>query len=319
MFFYGIDFTSDHFHCAILRMNQKRLFLKWFVWMYACLVGFAAAQSNDPSLQQQLGGVYNVWRNAMIKNDARAWSSVTSKNRQLEVRNRVYSERKAFPQAVFNLPIAPPALAGLKALRAHRKGATATAVYFGNVDFGVGGEPSENVLLLHFVAEAGAWKYDKANFISLQMLPYVRKALKAGDYTYVDQKDFLPSGIAPIMPIPVAPADYVAKVYVFCPGREVKMKVNKISDHRFQDTKAAEVVIGGGKDGVNEVQFATKSLEGSTGKEALAIRVYLLSSVHGTKPLKAFEYQVQEGGAVKPFGSGNFVIDAKVAKQLKGH
>ena len=96
------------------------------------------------------------------------------------------------------------------------------------------------------------------------------------------------------------------------------MKVNKISDHRFQDTKASEVVIGGGKDGINEVQFATKSLEGSTGKEALSIRVYLMSTVPGTKPIKIFEYQVNEGESVKPFGSENFVIDAKMAKTLNG-
>lgn len=302
----------------MLRMIQKRLFLKWFVLAYGCMLGLAVAQSNNPALQNQLGGVYNSWRNAMIQKDARTWSVVTSKNRQLEIRNRAYSERKAFPQAVFAIPAAPPSLAGLKPLRAHRKGSTATAVYFGNVDFGVGGAPSENVLLLHFVAEGGAWKYDTADFVSLQELPDVRKALKSGDYSYVDQKDFQASGVAPVMPISVGPAEYVAKVYVFCPGREVKMKVNKVSDHRFQDTKAAEIVIGGGKSGLNEVQFATKSLEGSTGKEALSIRVYLFSSVQGTKPIKAYEYQIQEGEPVKAYGSGNFVIDAQMSKTLKG-
>ena len=96
------------------------------------------------------------------------------------------------------------------------------------------------------------------------------------------------------------------------------MKVNKISDHRFQDTKVSEVVIGGGRKGLNEVQFATKSLEGSTGKEALSIRVYLMSSVEGTKPLKVYEYQIKEGGIVEPFGSGNFTIDPKVEKIIKG-
>ena len=119
------------------------------------------------------------------------------------------------------------------------------------------------------------------------------------------------------MPIAVGPAKYIAKVYVFCPGREVRVKVNKISDHRFQDTKAAEVVIGGGLKGLNEVQFATKSLEGSTGKEALSVRVYLMSTTAGVKPLKVYEYQVEEGGVVKPFGSKNFVIDESIEKKLK--
>ena len=277
-----------------------------------------SAQEGNPHLQSQLSGVYGKWRTAIINKDVRGWAATTSKNRQLTIRNRIYSERRPFPAAVFQLPAAPPSLENLKNLSAYKKGATATSVYFGKVNFSVGGDPAENLLLLHFVNEGGAWKYDAADFINLLALPDVRKQLKADDLTYVEQKDFLASGVPPQMPIAVGPAKYIAKVYAFCPGREVKMKVNKISDHRFQDTKASEVVIGGGQDGINEVQFATKSLEGSTGKEALSIRVYLMSTVPGTKPIKVFEYQVNEGEPVKPFGSENFVIDAKIAKTLNG-
>ncbi|MFC5050509.1 hypothetical protein ACFPK9_07780 [Rubritalea spongiae] len=273
---------------------------------------------NNPALQQQFDEVYNQWRKSVINGDAAAWSRLTAKNRQLAVRNRIYSEKREFPKAVFELPAAPPSIANLKGLSAHQKGATGTAVYFGKVDFGVGGDPTDNLLLLHFVNDGGRWRYDTADYISLQSLPDVRTQLQQGDLSYVEQKDFQASGVPPQMPIPVKPAQFIAKVYVFCPGRDVRVKVNKISDHHFQDTKAAEVVIGGGKPGSNEVQFATKALEGSTGKEALSIRVYLLSTVAGVKPIKVYEYQVNEGEAVKPFGSGNFEIDAKVVQQLRG-
>lgn len=282
------------------------------------LSSVASAQVNNPQLLQELDDSYNLWRDSVVNQDAKAWGAATAINRQVAIRNRIYSERRQFPQAVFQLPATPPPIKGLKGLSAHRKGATATAVYFGKVNFGISGEPSDNLLLLHFVHETGAWKYDTADFINLLALPKVRKQLQEGDLTYVEQKDFQASGVKPLMPIAVAPAEFVAKVYVFCPGREVKMKVNKISDHRFQDTKVSEVVIGGGRKGLNEVQFATKSLEGSTGKEALSIRVYLMSSVEGTKPLKVYEYQIKEGGIVEPFGSGNFTIDPKVEKIIKG-
>ncbi len=212
----------------------------------------------------------------------------------------------------------PPALDGLKPLSVSAKGATATAVYFGKIDFGVGGNPTENILLLDFINERGRWKYDKAEFIRLTDLQDVRKKIKAGDLTYIKQKDFQPTGIIPKMPIAVRAAKYIAKVYAFCPGREVRMKVNKISDHRFQNTKMSEVVMGGGVDGLNEVQFATKSLEGSTGKEALSIRVYLMSTVPGVKPIKVYEYQVQKNGAVNKFGSANFSIDQAMANKLNG-
>ncbi|MGJ8672271.1 hypothetical protein [Rubritalea sp.] len=287
--------------------------------MVTILVGGGETHAgNNPALQGQLDEVYNQWRQAVIKKDSATWSRLTAKNRQLAVRNRIYSERREFPKAVFDLPAAPPSISSLKGISAHHKGSTATAVYFGKVDFGIGGKPTDNLLLLHFVNDAGRWRYDTADYISLQSLPDVRKQLQTGDLSYVEQKDFQASGVPPQMPIPVGPAQFISKVYVFCPGRDVKVKVNKISDHSFQDTKAAEIVIGGAKTGSNEVQFSTKALEGSTGKEALSIRVYLLSTVQGVKPVKVYEYQVNEGETVKPYGSGNFIIDAKIVKELQG-
>lgn len=298
-------------------MIRKRFFLLVSLFTLALLAGAQASEPSKDALQSQLANSYGKWRTAMVNKDARAWSAATAEHRKLSIKNRINSERRSFPDSVFHLPAAPPSLKNLQSLRAHQSGRTATGVYFGKVDFGVGGVPADNILLLHFVFEKTGWKYDTADFISLAALPKVRVQLKSGDYSYVDQRDFLPSGRVPQMPFAVGPAKYIAKVYVFCPGREVRVKVNKISDHRFQDTKAAEVVIGGGLSGINEVQFSTKSLEGSTGKEALSVRVYLMSTTAGVKPLKVYEYQVKEGGAVKPFGGENFVIDASVEKKLK--
>lgn len=302
----------------MLCMKRGGFFLIVGTLLVALLSAVASAKEGKALLQDQLRDSYETWRMAVVKKDARAWDRSTAQHRKLSIKNRILSERRAFPQAVFELPGAPPSLKNLKPLRAHQSGRTATAVYFGEVDFGVGGKPTENVLLLHFVLENTGWKYDTADFISLQELPDVRRKIRAGDSSFADQKDCRPTGVVPALPIAVGPARYIAKVYVFCPGREVRMKVNRISDHRFQDTKASEVVIGGGVKGLNHVQFATKSLEGSTGKEALSIRVYLMSTVPGVKPLKMYEYQVLEGGAVKQFGNGNFFIDAAVEKRLKG-
>lgn len=283
----------------------------------------ADAQKNqvtvDAKLQAKLEGVYMQWRTAMINKNYNLWAQFTAAHRQIHIKNRILSERKAFPAWVFQVPVSPPPVTGLRALSVSARGAIATAVYFGEVNFGVGGKPTDNILLLNFVNERGQWKYDKAEFIRLTDLKDVRRQIKAGNLTYVSQKDFQPSGVVPKMPIAVRPAKYIAKVYVFCPGREVKMKVNKISDHRFQNTKMSEVVLGGGLDGLNEVQFATKSLEGSTGKEALSIRVYLMSTVVGVKPIKVFEYQVGENGEVKKFGSANFTIDRALVNKLNSN
>ena len=274
----------------------------------------AAAQEN---IRPALETTYSAWREAMIRKDPSIWQRVTAEHRRMEVRNRIVSEKQPFPAAVFNLPAPPPSIQGLKFLEAKRRDATAKASYFGKIDFGVGGEPTENLLVLSFVNGGGAWLYDRADFVNLTALPAVRKELAEGNLKYLNETpEAQPSGQVPITPSEAPRAKYIAKVYVFCPGREVQVQVNKISRHRFANAKEAEIVIGGAVDGPNEVTFTTKKLEGGTGKEALTIRVYLMSEVAGTQPVKAFQYQVPEGEAVKPFGTETFNLDAATAAKL---
>jgi hypothetical protein len=285
----------------------------------AGLAAVAGAAAAEDELGAKLERVYGQWRQAMVTRDAAAWQQLTAEYRRMEVRNRLASEKRPFPAAVFEVPAVPPPLKGLRLVQAKQVGRTARAVWFGKIDFGVGGQPTDNLLLLSFVAEGSAWKYDTADFISLAALPEVRKELAAGDDKYVKEtKDFQPSGVVPAVAAPLPQAKWIAKVYVFCPGRDVQVQVNKISRHRFADTKAAEVVLGGAKEGLNEVQYAVKRLEGSTGKEAMTVRVYVMSETPGVKPVKAFEYQVNEGQKSKDFGSGNFVIDPAMIARLRG-
>jgi hypothetical protein len=105
---------------------------------------------------------------------------------------------------------------------------------------------------------------------------------------------------------------------VFCPGREVEVLVNKVSKHKFINAKEAETVIGGARAGLNEVQYAIRKLDEGTGKEALTIRVYLLSEVAGVKPIKALEYQIEEKGTPAAFGTINFDFNQELFTKLKG-
>jgi hypothetical protein len=285
-------------------------------WIFLILAGVAEAQD---ALRPELESSYNAWRNAMVRKDAAAWSRATAEHRRIEVKNRIVSEKRAFPAGVFELPAPPPTLTGLRFLEAKRNGATAKISYFGKIDFGVGGEPTDNLLVLSFVRGGGGWLYDRADFVNLAALPDVRKELAAGDLKYLrETPEAQPSGVVPPTPLEARPAKYIAKVYVFCPGREVRVQVNKISHHRFANAKEAEIVIGGAVDGPNEVQFSTRKLDGGTGREAMTIRVYLMSQVAGVKPVKALEYQVGEGESVKPFGTETFVVDAAMVARLAG-
>jgi len=113
-------------------------------------------------------------------------------------------------------------------------------------------------------------------------------------------------------------AKYISKVYVFCPGRMVDVTVNRISKHQFGNAKEAELVMGGLKDGKNEVSFSVKGVPGGKGNEAMTIRVYAFSQIEGVKPVKAFEYQVAEGQQVKGSGTMTFDFDAAMAAKILG-
>ncbi len=278
-------------------------------------VGVSAQQDLRPALESS----YNAWRDAIVRKDPAAWARATADHRRIEVKNRILSEKRAFPASLFNLPAPPPAITGLKFLEAKQKGATAKASYFGKIDFGIGGSPTDNLIVLSFIHGSRGWLYNRADFVNLAALPEVRSELAAGNLRYLKETpESQPSGVVPPTPIEARAPKYIAKVYVFCPGREVQVQVNKISRHRFANAKEAEIVIGGALDGLNEVQFSSKKLEGGTDKEAMTIRVYLMSEVVGVKPIKIFEYQVPENGAVKSFGTGNFIVDAATVAKLSG-
>jgi hypothetical protein len=286
-------------------------------WLTAMVVVAGALQAQD--LRPALEKSYQTWRNAMVRKDAAAWRAATAPHRQMEVRNRIVSEKRRFPAAVFDLPAPPPSIDGLRFLEARGKGATAKASYYGRIDFGVGGDPTENLLVLSFVQGRAGWLYDRADFVNLTALPEVRKELAAGNLRYLaETPEASPSGVVPQVPLEARPAKYIAKVYVFCPGREVKVQVNKISKHRFANAKEAEIVIGGALDGPNEVQFAIRKLEGGTGTEAMTIRVYLMSEVEGVEPVKAFEYQVGEGQQPEAAGTKMFQLDSRTVARLLG-
>lgn len=296
---------------------MKHVFL--LLAMLAALLPPGASARTDAELVGHLKKIYQTWRAAMIRKDAVTWRRFTSNTRQIKLRNRILSERRQFPGAVFETPMAPPGIANLKAMSVQVNGPTAKATYFGKVDFGIGGEPTDNLFVISYVREASGWKYHAGEFVKLDALPDVRKELQAGNKEFLKGQDFRPDGKVEKPKVVLKnPAKYIAKAYVFCPGREVRLLVNNLSSHLFQNTKRAEVVIGGARDGRNEVQFAIKSIEGGDPEDPITVRIYLMSEVPGTKPIKALEYQVTDGSQPKSSGTLDFTVDPETAKTLTG-
>lgn len=297
--------------------SMKRLIL-----LFSLLAMVTSAHSQalpDKQLEGHLRQVYGSWRGAMIKKDAATWKRLTSNVRQTNVRNRIWSEKRRFPDAVFDVPGSPPDVSNLKALRVRVKGRTGKAVYFGKVDFGVGGKPTDNLFVISYVQEGTGWKYDGGEFVKLDAIPDVRKQLLAGDLKFVDTVDFQPNGVVPPAPLAIrGPPKYIAKAYVFCPGREVKLLVNKTSSHLFQNTKRSDVVIGGAHDGLNEMQYSIKDIAGGDPKAPITLRIYLMSEVQGTQPTKAVQYQIEDESKPKASDTLRFNVTPEMGRKLIG-
>jgi len=95
----------------------------------------------------------------------------------------------------------------------------------------------------------------------------------------------------------------------------VRAQVNRISKHRFQDTQQSEVVIGGARDGANELWYSIRNLPGYKGNEPVTVRIYLMSQVPGVKPVKVYHYQTKEGE--KPKSQASVIFDVSPADGAK--
>jgi len=280
------------------------------------LTGLLPAQDD---LKPVLENAYGQWRTAMVSKNSHAWKKATTLHRQMEVKNRILSEKKRFPAALFELPGTPPSIKKLQFLTIFRNGPTANAFYYGKIDFGVGEIKQNNLLIISFTGGGTGWRYDTMNFVNLASLKEVSDELKAGDLSYLkNTPEFKPSGKIPPAPAEIQEPEFIAKIYVFCPGRLIQVQINGVSRHEFANNKDAELIIGGARKGQNLVQFSAKALPGSTGKEVLAVRVYLMSQVNGVKPVKIYEYLAKEGEPVKAFERGAFSVDPQTAAVLNG-
>ena len=284
--------------------------------LFLILTGISPAQD---ILRPDLENCYRSWRQSILSKNAVVWAKVTAPHRRAEVKNRILSEKKAFPAAVFDLPGDPPAIEGLKFLALKRKGPTASLYYFGQIDFGNGAKADRSLLILHFVGADRSWFYDHAKFENLVALPDVQQELEQGKINYLDETPALhPKGEIPPIPAEVREAEFIAKLYVYCPGREVRAQVNGLSQHHAINDKVAELVIGGAKSGSNTVQFTVQDMPEATEREDLAVRVYVFSQVEDVKPIKAYEFLLKPGENAKGFTKGSFVINPAMIDSLMG-
>lgn len=275
----------------------------------ALVLSVAPAKADTEPTQSVLESVYYTWRQSMMRADYDLWRRTTAMFRQRMVRNQAVSEKKPFPQTLFALEMRPPSLSGLKCVGIRTVGNTAAVTYYGKVDFGVGGQPTDNAFVLLFVKENGEWKYDTARFFNLGKLPDVKRRLARGDTKILDEQDgFHPLGKVPSTP-PLCPKpQYIAKLFIDCPGRKVVANVNNMSFHTFENTREAVLISGGLKGGQNTINYQVEDLP-DVPKGHFTVSVFIMPEVVGNMPGRAFHYYAKPDQ--EPTG-GDFLMNVNL-------
>ncbi len=272
------------------------------------IVSFAA--DSPAGLQGSLERVYGEWRKAMLSRNYPAWKKVTAYARQIETRNVVTSKKKAFPKALFDLPMRPPATKGLRPLQVLTKGPTAVAIYYGRADFGIGGRVPNSMMLLKFLKEGHQWKFYTLTLMN-QLPKEVHADIAANRLGFLKEAEFQPSGRAPKIQKPCPKPDYITDVHIISLGFDTKVTINGISEHETYDDYGTQLVIGGLRRGKNTVTVQAKPLgKPASGRKDLKVSVHIKTGDLKNPAIQMLEFKPDPKKG--PFTySGTIIADPK--------
>ena len=245
----------------------------------------STARADEEALRVKLDKIYLDWRGALLAKSLDAWTRSTTLYRQMVTRNLIISQGQCFPDAIFDLPMTPPEILKLKLLEVEAVGPTAHLIYFGKVDLGLGISPDKipnNLLVLKFFNENGAWKFDSTKFINLNSSPDIREACQRGNPEFIKHPPFNPPGVLPAIPKPCAKPEKVAALRVEAMGYEVTAHINGYDYPTVIDNAEQQVIIGGLARGDNDLRLDIKALPVPPGEE----RVLNVQAVMGTRDPK---------------------------------
>ncbi len=267
--------------------------------------GVGLPVASDPSLRPTLEAIYHSWRSAMAAENIPAWEKVTALSRQMEIRNRIVSQKLPFPEALLEDPVQAPSLNGLIALGVFSTGSTATSTYFGKANFGEGQTAvTDNLLVLHFLREEGIWKFDNVRVVKIGNDGDILLKIRNSDFSFLKGEEFLPAKTLPPLPQPASAPDYIAEVWITSAGYESEVRVNGFLAGKLSNSSGKDLVIGGVRRGVNSIEIKTKRLPvGEEIAPRLEVAIYAAAGP-GEKANRVFHFPSTD--AVQPLIRQNF-------------
>ncbi len=272
--------------------NASKLLLFCFA---ACLVmPLPLRAADNDALRASLDKVYKDWRNALTTRSLEDWKRNTTNYRQVVSHNLIISQGQPYPEALFDLPVAPPDVFKLKLLEVEAVGPTAHLIYYGKVDLGLGVAADKipnNLLALKFFNENGQWKFDSSKFINLNDSPEIRTACESGNPEFVKHPPFNPPGVLPAVPKPCGKPDKIGALRIEAMGYEVTAHINRFDYPTVIDNATQEVIIGGLSVGDNDLTLDIKALPVPEGEgRVLNVQAMMLGRDPKKPMLKVFDW-----------------------------
>lgn len=125
------------------------------------------------------------------------------------------------------------------------------------------------------------------------------KEINEKDYSFINEKEFLPSGTLKPVPVEVKKVEVMAMLDVTCYGYRVEVVVNGISQDEVTDKSRSGVLIGGILRGENKIEM---KIEKINAEEIFAPTIAIRAEVNGQEmDVFKFEEKTESGTIVKSF------------------
>ncbi len=254
-----------------------------------------APAAEDTALRTTLEKIYHDWRSALINKNMDAWRRTTALSRQVITRNLIISGGQVYPDSIFEIPIQPPDITRLRLLECEAKGATAHLVYFGKVDLGLDAdEIPDNVIVVRFINEKGAWKFDTNRIMNLTASPEVRAALQNGKADFLNDPAFTPNGVVPPTPAECRKPPYIAAVQIQSYGYETRASMSGFEYGPVADNSEQHLLMGGLAWGKNDLKLRLKVLPIPEGEERLLeVNAIIINNARAKPQVRVFSWDTQ--------------------------
>lgn len=288
----------------------------WLLQLCLCRLLLSAVQAApDKALGLELESVYAKYRTALTQQDSLGWLKLTSRYRQMWLRNQIISQQLPWPRAVFNLALKPPPFGGLKMIDATAIGETARLTYYGKIDFGIPGEAApDNALIVWFLKEGETWKYNTIQYANFNNDPDLKQKVAIGDVSFLQGDEFQMTGKYPVLPKACEEPYQVARLAVVSVGYRTIVTINDNSAETFDQIAGAPYVIGGLRKGPNKIKINVEPSPGLDASKAQVAVEVVIPSGNPAKPEKSlFSWKLEPGKSVLPFET-NLWAPSKVVR-----